>query len=34
VSSLDDAVVDALRSRDCLLVLDNCEHLVEPVVSG
>ncbi|WP_425563959.1 AfsR/SARP family transcriptional regulator [Saccharothrix xinjiangensis] len=26
-----DRVVDALRNRDALLVLDNCERLVEPV---
>ncbi|QFZ23420.1 AfsR/SARP family transcriptional regulator [Saccharothrix syringae] len=26
-----DRVVDALRTRDALLVLDNCERLVEPV---
>ncbi|MEM9038140.1 MAG: winged helix-turn-helix domain-containing protein [Actinomycetota bacterium] len=30
-ASLDDAVVDLLRSRELLLVLDNCEHLVGPV---
>ncbi|MEH0974244.1 BTAD domain-containing putative transcriptional regulator [Micromonospora sp. CPCC 205546] len=26
-----DRLVDALRDRDLLLVLDNCEHVVEPV---
>ena len=30
-SSIDDAIVDLLRSRHSLLVLDNCEHLIEPV---
>ena len=30
-SSIDDAIVDLLRSRQSLLVLDNCEHLIEPV---
>ncbi len=30
-SSIDEAIVDMLRSRRALLVLDNCEHLVEPV---
>ena len=29
--SIDDAIVDMLRGRNALLVLDNCEHLVEPV---
>ena len=29
--SIDAAIVDILRSQDLLLVLDNCEHLVEPV---
>jgi len=27
-TSIQDAIVDMLRSRDALLVLDNCEHLV------
>jgi hypothetical protein len=27
--ALQDVVVDTLRNRGCLLVLDNCEHLVE-----
>jgi predicted ATPase/DNA-binding winged helix-turn-helix (wHTH) protein len=31
--SIEDAVVDVLRARRCLLVLDNCEHLVEPVAT-
>ena len=30
-SSLDDSVLDALRTRELILVLDNCEHLVEEV---
>ena len=30
-SSIDDAIVELLRSRHSLLVLDNCEHLIEPV---
>ncbi len=30
-SSIDDAIIDLLRSRHTLLVLDNCEHLIEPV---
>ncbi len=29
--SLEDAVVELLRARQILLVLDNCEHLVEPI---
>lgn len=29
--SLEDAVVDVLRSREAMLLLDNCEHLVEPL---
>ncbi len=29
--SIEDAIVDMLRPRQVLLVLDNCEHLVEPV---
>ncbi len=29
--SIEDAIVDMLRRRDALLLLDNCEHLVEPV---
>jgi predicted ATPase/DNA-binding winged helix-turn-helix (wHTH) protein len=30
-SSIDDAIVDLLRPRHSLLVLDNCEHLIESV---
>jgi len=30
-SSIDDAIVELLRPRQSLLVLDNCEHLIEPV---
>jgi predicted ATPase len=30
-SSIDDAIVELLRPRHCLLLLDNCEHLVESV---
>ena len=30
-SSIDDAIVEMLRPRSSLLLLDNCEHLVEPV---
>jgi predicted ATPase/class 3 adenylate cyclase len=29
--ALDDAVVGFLRSREVLLVMDNCEHLLDPV---
>ena len=29
--SIEDAIVDVLRGRNTLLLLDNCEHLVEPV---
>ena len=29
-SSIDDAIVEMLRPRRSLLLLDNCEHLVEP----
>ncbi len=29
--SIEDAIVDVLRARNTLLLLDNCEHLVEPV---
>lgn len=29
--SIEDAIVDVLRARSTLLLLDNCEHLVEPV---
>ena len=30
-SSIDDAIIDLLRPRHSLLLLDNCEHLIEPV---
>jgi hypothetical protein len=30
-ASIEDAIVDMLRPRNSLLVLDNCEHLVESV---
>ncbi len=30
-STLDDSVLDALRTRELILVLDNCEHLVDAV---
>jgi predicted ATPase len=29
--SIEDAIVDMLRGRSALLLLDNCEHLVEPI---
>jgi predicted ATPase/DNA-binding winged helix-turn-helix (wHTH) protein len=32
-SSIEDAIVGMLRPRHSLLVLDNCEHLVEPVAT-
>jgi len=32
-SSIDDAIAEMLRPRHSLLVLDNCEHLVEPVAT-
>jgi predicted ATPase/DNA-binding winged helix-turn-helix (wHTH) protein len=32
-SSIDDAIVGLLRPRHCLLLLDNCEHLVDPVAA-
>lgn len=31
--SIDAAIVDVLRPQQLLLVLDNCEHLVEPVAT-
>ena len=31
--SIDTAIVDVLRPQQLLLVLDNCEHLVEPVAT-
>ena len=30
-ASLEEAIVEMLRGRDALLLLDNCEHLVEPI---
>ena len=32
-SSIDDAITEMLRPRNCLLLLDNCEHLVESVAA-
>ena len=32
-SSIGDAIIETLRLRCSLVVLDNCEHLVEPVAS-
>ena len=32
-SSIEDAILELLRPRDSLLVLDNCEHLIEPVAA-
>jgi predicted ATPase/DNA-binding winged helix-turn-helix (wHTH) protein len=32
-TSLETAIVDMLRARDLLLLIDNCEHLVEPVAA-
>jgi len=32
-SSIDDAIVEMLRPRNSLLLLDNCEHLIEPVAA-
>jgi predicted ATPase/DNA-binding winged helix-turn-helix (wHTH) protein len=32
-SSIDDAIAEMLRPRQCLLLLDNCEHLVESVAA-
>ena len=32
-SSIDEAIVEMLRPRHSLLLLDNCEHLVEPVAA-
>ena len=31
--SIDVAIIDVLRPQELLLVLDNCEHLVEPVAA-
>jgi predicted ATPase/class 3 adenylate cyclase len=30
-TTVADSILDALRARELVLVLDNCEHLVEPV---
>ncbi len=30
-TTVADSILDALRTRELVLVLDNCEHLVEPV---
>jgi predicted ATPase/DNA-binding winged helix-turn-helix (wHTH) protein len=32
-SSIDDAITELLRTRECLLLLDNCEHLIESVAA-
>ena len=32
-SSIDDAIIEMLRPRRCLLVLDNCEHLIDSVAT-
>ena len=32
-SSIDDAIAEMLRPRNSLLLLDNCEHLIEPVAA-
>jgi predicted ATPase/DNA-binding winged helix-turn-helix (wHTH) protein len=32
-SSIEDAILSTLRPRQCLLLLDNCEHLIEPVAA-
>ncbi|HSP27114.1 MAG TPA: winged helix-turn-helix domain-containing protein [Ilumatobacteraceae bacterium] len=29
--SIEDSIVDMLRGRNALVLLDNCEHLVEPI---
>lgn len=29
--TLDNAIIDSLRARESLLLLDNCEHLLEPL---
>jgi DNA-binding winged helix-turn-helix (wHTH) protein len=31
--SIDDAIVDVLRPRQVLLLVDNCEHVVEPLAA-
>lgn len=32
-ASIDDAVIDVLRGRQALLLLDNCEHVIEPLAN-
>jgi predicted ATPase/DNA-binding winged helix-turn-helix (wHTH) protein len=32
-SSIEDAILELLRPRESLLVLDNCEHLIDPVAA-
>ena len=32
-ASVDDAIVDMLRPRQALLLIDNCEHVVEPLAA-
>ena len=32
-SSIEDAILEMLRPRESLLLLDNCEHLIEPVAA-
>ena len=32
-SSIDDAITELLRTRECLLLVDNCEHLIESVAA-
>ena len=31
--SIDDAIIDVLRPRRALIVIDNCEHVIDPVAS-
>lgn len=32
-ASIDEAVIDVLRARRALLLLDNCEHVIEPLAA-
>lgn len=32
-ASIDDAVIDVLRPRRALLLLDNCEHVIDPLAA-
>ncbi len=32
-TSIDESIIEMLRSRQRLLLLDNCEHLIDPVAS-